>query len=78
MPSSGPQVNYFPSFQTLSAISHADSLAKFVCASQWWCTSHREAQSCEPVNKVKKNIQLYKVISQHNKNDFSVSQYFSD
>jgi hypothetical protein len=30
MPSSGLQVTYFPSFQTLSA----DSLAKFACASQ--------------------------------------------
>jgi hypothetical protein len=30
MLSSGPQVNYFPSFQTLSAIRHADSSAKFI------------------------------------------------
>jgi hypothetical protein len=27
MPPSGPQVNYFPSFQTLSAIRHVDSSA---------------------------------------------------
>jgi hypothetical protein len=30
----GPQVNYVPSFQTLSAIRHVYSSAKFVCASQ--------------------------------------------
>jgi hypothetical protein len=34
MPSRGPQLNYFPSFQTLLAIKHADSLAKFVSASR--------------------------------------------
>jgi hypothetical protein len=33
-PSNGPQVNYFPSFQTLWLIRHADSSAKFVSASQ--------------------------------------------
>jgi hypothetical protein len=31
--SSGPQINYFPSFQTLSAIRRTDSSAKFACAS---------------------------------------------
>jgi hypothetical protein len=31
-PSSGPQVNYFLSFQTLSQIKHADSSAEFICA----------------------------------------------
>jgi hypothetical protein len=34
MLSSSPQVNYFPSFQTLSAVRHADSSVKFVCTSQ--------------------------------------------
>jgi hypothetical protein len=34
MLSVGPQVNYFPSFQTLLAIRHADSSAKFICTDQ--------------------------------------------
>jgi hypothetical protein len=34
MPSSGPKVNYFPSFQMLLAIRHTESSAKFVGASQ--------------------------------------------
>jgi hypothetical protein len=34
MLSSGPQVQYFPSSQMLSAIRHADSSAKHVCTSQ--------------------------------------------
>jgi hypothetical protein len=32
MPSNGPQVNYFPSFQMILAIKHADSSAEFMCA----------------------------------------------
>jgi hypothetical protein len=40
---SGLQVNYFPSFQTLSAIKHAESSAKIAC------TSNSEAQSRECV-----------------------------
>jgi hypothetical protein len=32
IPSSSPQVNYFPLFQMLLAVRHADSSAKFVCA----------------------------------------------
>jgi hypothetical protein len=42
--SSGSQVNYFPSFQTLSVLRHADSPAKFVCTLQQ-CTGRREVQS---------------------------------
>jgi hypothetical protein len=34
IPSSGQQVNYYPSFQTLLAIRHTDSLAKFACVLQ--------------------------------------------
>jgi hypothetical protein len=34
IPSTGSQINYFPSFQTLWAIRHADSAAKFVWTSQ--------------------------------------------
>jgi hypothetical protein len=41
IPSSGPQVNYFSSFQMLSVVRHGDSLAKFVCAS-------RQAAHCSP------------------------------
>jgi hypothetical protein len=49
IPSSGPQVNYFSSFQTFSAIRHVDSSAKFVCASQ--PAVHQPPWT---VNKVKK------------------------
>jgi hypothetical protein len=44
--SSGLQVNYFPSFQMLSTIRHADSLVKFLCAlwraAYWslWTSQH--------------------------------------
>jgi hypothetical protein len=41
IPSSGPHVNYFPSFRTLSA----DSSAKFVCGRQH--TGRCEVQSCK-------------------------------
>jgi hypothetical protein len=44
MPWSGLQVNYFPSFQMLSA----DSSAKFVCAYSKWHTGH-----CELIKWVK-------------------------
>jgi hypothetical protein len=54
MLSSGPQVNYFPSFQTLLAISHADSLAKFLTTLQLAVHLSHEVHICEPVNKVKK------------------------
>jgi hypothetical protein len=62
MPSSGPQVNNFPSFQTLTVIRHADSSAKFVCASQQRRTGRCEAQSREPVNKVKPPVPMYACI----------------
>jgi hypothetical protein len=42
IPSSGPQITSCPSFKTLSAISHTDSLAKFAC------TGRHEAQSRGP------------------------------
>jgi hypothetical protein len=57
MSSSGPQINYFPSFQTLSAIKHVDPSAKFVCGKQY--TGRGEAQSCETVNKVKKKLSVH-------------------
>jgi hypothetical protein len=62
MPSCGPQVNYFPSFQTLSTIKHADSSAEFVRSKRR--TGRREARGRELVNKVKKNS-LYKSLSVH-------------
>jgi hypothetical protein len=34
LPSSGSLVNYFPSFEMLPAIRHADSSEKFICASR--------------------------------------------
>jgi hypothetical protein len=43
MSSSGPQANYFPSFQMSSIIRHTDSSAKFVCALQQASSCH-EAQ----------------------------------
>jgi hypothetical protein len=54
MPSSGPQVDSLPSFQTLSSTTHGDSSTKFVCASRQ--TSHRSPWSAElwTVNKVKR------------------------
>jgi hypothetical protein len=64
MPSSGLQVNYFPSFQALSAIRHADSFAKFKLA------SGKQHTSChEVVNKVKNTLYILinlKIIA-HNK-----------
>jgi hypothetical protein len=63
MPSSGPQVNHFPLFQTLSAIRHVDSSAKVVCPRGKELTSRREAQSREPVNKGKKKTFHYFLIS---------------
>jgi hypothetical protein len=46
MPSRGPHVNFCPSFQRLSTNRHADSSAKFVCASQQ--AEHRPPWSAEP------------------------------
>jgi hypothetical protein len=43
--SSGPQVTYLHSCQTLSDVRHADSSAKFVCASQH--AAHRPPWSAE-------------------------------
>jgi hypothetical protein len=57
MLSSSPQVNYFPSFQTLSAIRHADSSVKFIMH----LTSHHKAQSHELGNKVKKLSVYYNI-----------------
>jgi hypothetical protein len=55
MPWSGPQVNYFPSFQTLSSIRHADSSPNSYAPLSKLRTRRREAQSRDPVNKLKKN-----------------------
>jgi hypothetical protein len=46
MPPSGPQFNYFPSIQTLSANKHTGSSGKFICASQ--PAVHRSPWSVEP------------------------------
>jgi hypothetical protein len=54
-PTSSPQVIYFLSFQTLLAIRHADSSAKFIRALQQVAHWLRE-----PVNKVKKKLSVYK------------------
>jgi hypothetical protein len=54
MPSSDPQVKYFPSFHTLSAIRHAECQQNSYAPHGKQRTGHREVQSREPVNKVKK------------------------
>jgi hypothetical protein len=51
IPSSGPHVNYFPSFQTLWADTSANSHAP----RGRLCTGPREAQSRERVNRFKKD-----------------------
>jgi hypothetical protein len=50
MLSSGPQFNYFPSFQTLSAIRHADSSANWYAPRSKQRAGRREMQSREPIN----------------------------
>jgi hypothetical protein len=47
MPSSGPQVNYFPSFQPIHQQNSYAPQSK-------WRTGCREVQSYEVVNKIKK------------------------
>jgi hypothetical protein len=59
MPSSGPQVKYFLSFQTLSVFGHADSSANSYAPRSKQPTGRRETQSRELVNKVKKRISVY-------------------
>jgi hypothetical protein len=54
MPSSGPQVDYFPLFQTLAAIRHADSSVNSYAHHSKRRIGRCEAQSREPVNKIKK------------------------
>jgi hypothetical protein len=49
MPPSGPHVNCFPSFQTLSAIRHIDSSAKFSWPRGKQGIGRREMQSRGPV-----------------------------
>jgi hypothetical protein len=46
IPSSCPQVNYFPSLQTLSVIRHADSSTEFLWISRQ--AAHRSLWSAEP------------------------------
>jgi hypothetical protein len=57
MLSSGPQVQYFPSFQKLSAIRHADSSAKHVCTSR----------QAVPQSTVKRTIYAAPVHTAHHK-----------
>jgi hypothetical protein len=70
MPSSGPQVNYFPSFQKLSA-HHA---CWFICKIRMRLAASGapvavQRRAVEPVNKVKKISLYYKAL-------LSVNQYW--
>jgi hypothetical protein len=54
MLSNGPQVNFFPSFQTISAVRNAGSSSDLYMPYGKQHTGHHEVQSHEPINKIKK------------------------
>jgi hypothetical protein len=61
MPSSGPQVNYFP-YRPLGMLIRRQNLYAPRGKQR---TGRREAQSREPVNKVKKTLCIYKELFFH-------------